>query len=290
MGSGSYTPSSWKSYKSSTGVHTKSVDQVYKQRAIAQELDPKRISLRESRDSADNPLSTPIIVALDVTGSMGYLLDYMAKDGMEDLMKHIYDTKPVSNPHVMAMAIGDIEWDGAPLQVTQFEADIRIQQQLERIYIERGGGGNNHESYTLPWYFASHYTVCDNWEKRGQKGFIFTVGDEMPNPTLPANVLGRIFDSQARTTELSAKQLLDAVREKWDVYHIIVGEGSFASSNETKVAGAWADLMGEHAIWLNNHRKMAETITALLHENAGPVGVVSATWSSTDFVRAMDLK
>ena len=102
MGSGSYTPSSWKSYKSSTGVHTKSVDQVYKQRAIAQELDPKRISLRESRDSADNPLSTPIIVALDVTGSMGYLAEQIDKveavrlersfgDGVKGL--HVYGAK-----------------------------------------------------------------------------------------------------------------------------------------------------------------------------------------------------
>lgn len=290
MGSGSYNPTAWVGYKSATGTHTKTVEEIYTQREIAQELDPKRISLRESRDSADNPLSTPIIIGLDVTGSMGYLLDHMAKKGMEDTLAGIYDSQPVQNPHIMAMAIGDIECDRAPLQVTQFEADIRIQQQMERIYLERNGGGNDSESYTLPWYFATHYTVTDHWEKRGQKGFIFTVGDEMPNQVLRASKLAKHLGGQARTDKLSAEELLAEVSKKWNVYHLIVGEGSYARSNKPAVSGAWAELLGERAIWLNNHRKMGTVITQLLHEAAGPVSAgVVATWSSADFVRAMDL-
>src|SRR5690242_17716027 len=34
-------------------------------------MDPFRVGVRESRDSADHPTSTPIVVLFDVTGSMG---------------------------------------------------------------------------------------------------------------------------------------------------------------------------------------------------------------------------
>ena len=82
----------------------------------------------------------------------------------------------------MAMAIGDAECDRAPLQVTQFEADIRLADQLRELWIEGGGGGNRGESYHLPWAFAAMRTSTDCFERRGRKGYLFTIGDE---PILP---------------------------------------------------------------------------------------------------------
>ena len=37
---------------------------------------------------------------------------------------------PVADPHMMIMGVGDAWCDRAPLQVTQFEPDIRIAEQL----------------------------------------------------------------------------------------------------------------------------------------------------------------
>lgn len=84
----------------------------------------------------------------------------------------------------MIMGIGDLAYDGCPIQVSQFESDIRIAEQLDKIYFEFGGGGNSFESYTAAWYFGSRHTKLDCLN-RGKKGIIITMGDEQLNPYLP---------------------------------------------------------------------------------------------------------
>jgi hypothetical protein len=82
--------------------------------------------IRESRDSEDSPESTPVIIGFDVTASMGYLAKELALHSMNEIIKHLYKAKPITNPHILCAAIGDSLADKYPLQVTQFEADIRI--------------------------------------------------------------------------------------------------------------------------------------------------------------------
>ena len=75
----------------------------------------------------------------------------------------------VTDPQFLCAAIGDSKSDKTPLQVTQFESDIRIIRQLTDLYLEGGGGGNYGESYHLLWYFAAYRTAADCFEKRGKK-------------------------------------------------------------------------------------------------------------------------
>ena len=63
------------------------------------------------------------------------------------------------------MGIGDLAYDYAPIQASQFESDIRIAEQLDKIYFEGGGGGNNFESYTAAWYFGVHNCKLDCWNR-----------------------------------------------------------------------------------------------------------------------------
>ena len=142
MGSGRWSDSDWKSYTKVNNYASKSIDEIFTKRSISDDLNPFG-KIRESRDSADNPKSTAIVVGLDVTGSMGVVLDAMARKGLNTLVNEIYNRKPVCDPHVMCLGIGDVECDRAPIQATQFEADIRIAEQLEKMFLERGGGGNS---------------------------------------------------------------------------------------------------------------------------------------------------
>lgn len=281
MGSGRWSPKDWDSY-STTNVKSKAtVDAIYTSRAMVNELDPKGV-IRESCDSIDNPNSTPIIVGLDVTGSMGMVLDVMARDGLSMLATEIYNRKPVSDPHIMMMGVGDVTCDSSPLQVTQFEADIRIAEQLTKIYLERGGGGNNSESYTLPWYFAAMNTKIDSFTKRGKKGYIFTMGDECPPKYLSAKEIEKILGDKPQFDKISSEELLTMVSREWEVYHLMVAEGSYYRGHSDKVVNEWTNLLGQRAIKLTDHKKMAETIVSILQISAGEdKDKVISSWDGT---------
>jgi hypothetical protein len=269
MGSGHFDPHLYSRFASST--HGRSTDDIYGQRHMHKNLDPLGMKIRESRDSPDNPQSTAIIVALDVTGSMGMLADTIARQGLGVLFNRLYDERPIADPHVMFMGVGDAHSDQAPLQVSQFEADNRIVEQLTQLWLEHGGGGNNSESYHLPWYFAAQHTSIDCFEKRGKKGYLFTVGDEQtPGKLLASQIRQFVGDRVER--DLTPAELLAMARESYHVFHIIIEEGSYARSQLPQVRKAWRDLMGENALSLKDHTKLAEGIVSIIEMNEAAMG------------------
>lgn len=261
MGSGTFDPGEYRAYSATT--RGKTTDEVYSSRSIHKDLNPKGVKLRESRDSADNPNSTPIIVAIDVTGSMGMIADVLARKGLGTLFTELLEGKTVTNPHVMFMAIGDANYDQAPLQVSQFEADNRIVDQLTQIWIEHGGGGNCFESYNLPWYFASEHTEHDSLIKRGKRGYLFTVGDEQaPEPLTVDQIKKFIGDTPER--QISSAEMLADAQRKYDVFHVVIAEGDHAKRAQDKVRESWAKMIGQHMIWLKDHTKLAETVVSAI--------------------------
>ena len=282
MGGGSWSASDHSTYTKSKSYETKTVDEIYAS-SLDPAMDPRKINLRESCDSVDKPESNAIIIGLDVTGSMSAVLDTMARTGLNELMTAIYDRQPVSNPQVMCMAIGDVECDQAPLQVTQFEADIRIAQQLEKLWLEGCGGGNNYESYTLPWLFAAQRTKIDCWDKRQKKGYIFTMGDEQCPPILPAGRIGKKIGGQ-HSDDYTVEDLYQTTSERYNIFHLIIEEGRHGREKAT--IKSWKDAIGQNVLLLDNHRNMAQTIVSTIQINEGMdpdevtdswTGAVSAT-------------
>lgn len=229
MGGGCWTPQSFRDYSNSVGrsVNTDgtlkgnySAQEMFKQRCLARELDPKNIT-RECVDSAEHPCTKPVILALDVTGSMGRAAVEVAKK-INTVMTELYSK--VSDIEFMIMGIGDLAYDDAPLQVSQFESDIRIAEQLDKIYFEHGGGGNGYESYSAAWYFGLHHTKLDCW-RRGQKGIIITMGDEPLNPYLPRATLSNVTGDGVEA-DVETKQLYEEAKQKFDIYHLNVEHGT----------------------------------------------------------------
>jgi len=258
MGSGTY---SYSSHIMSNELHayaTKSTAEIFTARHINNAMSPHGVKIRESRDSAEHPNSLAIILALDETGSMGSVPHFLVKEGLPEIMKSIIDGG-ITDPQVLFVGIGDHECDSAPLQVGQFESsDPLLDKWLTDLFLEGGGGGNAGESYLLAWYFAAFHTAIDCFEKRGQKGFLFTVGDEPTLKSLPKSTLRRIM-GDGQYSDYTAAELLDKASEKYNVYHIHVKET--ASGSRKEVMDGWKELMADRLLIANRRDDVAVLIT-----------------------------
>lgn len=284
MGSGTFTSRDWSSYTTSRGYTAKStVSDMYKAASVKSSMEPVGINYRESCDSDEHPNSTPIILGLDVTGSMGSVLETVSKK-LNTLIMEIYDRKPVKDPQIMIMAFGDVECDRHPLQVSQFESDIRIAEQLNDVYFERGGGGNDGESYTLPWYFAARHTKIDSFEKRGKKGFLFTIGDEPYLNNLSKDAIQK-FVGDDIASDLTAEELLTEVSRQYEVYHLMIEEGSGMKWGGNNVVTKWINLLGQRAILVSDCTKIPEIIVSVLEVAAGKdAKEVAGSWDGSTSV------
>ena len=226
---------------------------------------PFGVKFRESRDSDAHPESLSIAVFLDVTGSMGKIPEILVREKLGALMNTLIE-HGVAHPQILFGAIGDHHSDRFPLQVGQFESGTNeLDMWLTDIYIEGGGGGQNRESYTLAWLFCARHTSCDCFEKRGQKSFVFTIGDEMAWDVLQQAKLKDLM-GYSQGEDLSDKQLLTEVLKSYHAFHIHINQGSY--NNDPEVLGYWKDILGERLIILDDYNLVAETIAstvAIIH-------------------------
>lgn len=262
MGGGAWTTASYSTYMKSTRgiddvscITANNVNQFYTTHHLDPALDPKGVKFRECRDSEEHPNTIPIILALDVTGSMGSACAAVARQ-LDKIITGLYaDVKDVE---FMVMGIGDFAYDRAPLQVSQFESDVRICDQLGKIWFERGGGGNAFESYTAAWYFALNHTQLDCWN-RGKKGIIITMGDEPLNPYLPGREFKRIlgYDSQ----DVDTVELYKQATEKFDIYHIIITDRESCGRRYLdRDKESWGKLLDGQHLFVKESNELPEVI------------------------------
>lgn len=271
MGYGTWSTQEFKEYSCTAGrsvlddgsldIKTSSAWQVYKQRGLNSMLNPYGVT-RLCADSEEHPNTIPVILALDVTGSMGQTAVEVAAE-LNKIMTRLY--KEVADVEFMIMGIGDFAYDSAALQVSQFESDIRIAEQLDKLWFEFGGGGNTYESYTAAWAFANTQVDLDCW-KRGKKGIIITMGDEELNPYIPTNAYNTYVGQQYSDTELNTPQLYDAVKDRFDIYHINVHHRT--RGNEENIA-TFRAVIGRDHVYDVPVNGVAQTIVDIIENAAG---------------------
>jgi len=278
MGHGRWDEADWSRYAARNAGRSR--EQVFGARALDARFDPAQVGVRESRDGPLNPQSTAIILASDVTGSMGAIAEQMIRSGLDTTMREILERKPVPDPQVMAMAIGDAECDRAPLQVTQFEADIRLAEQLQALWIEGGGGGNRGESYHLAWAYAAMRTSIDCFEKRGKKGYLFTIGDEPILPGVSGHNLSRVLGG-AFPGGLSSAEMLGMASRTWDVFHILLTTVGFSANprQRDEALRTWTPLLGQRVLPCDDPAGVAEIVVSAIAVNEGAdARSVAASW------------
>ena len=265
MGHGSYNAADWSRLKQSRGISDRSTaGDIFRDNTVNEKYLPKFINVRESRDSADSPESTPIIIGFDSTGSMGYLAAEIAKNSLNKTATMILEKRPVTDPHIMCAAFTAPN-SNIPMQVTQFEADIRVVEQLLDFSL---GGGNRYSYDALVWYFALKHTATDCVEKRRKKGFLFCIGDEIGDDgkqsILSRQEIEHTFSDKG-AKDYTTRGLAALVSEKYEIFHIITGNRTH-SSLET-----WQPLLpGRNAVVEpENIQYLAEVMISLMQLAGG---------------------
>lgn len=273
MGSGSYSKDDFISYSSATKrdvafdslgriTNSYSEQDVFKQTSLSSALNPYNI-MRECCDTEEHPNTIPVILALDVTGSMGSASLEVAKS-LNVIMENLY--KNIKDIEFCIMGIGDMAYDRCPVQMSQFESDIRIAENVDAIYHEHGGGGNSYESYSLAWYMGLHHTSLDCW-KRDKKGIIITLGDENLNPYIPivgyrSTIMGTLGDDVQGTIE--TKDLYEEASKKFDIYHIHVSHSRSSDMRERDAVATFSDVIGVDNVKVATLETLSDTIVDII--------------------------
>lgn len=254
MGAGSYN-SQTRYYRAvNNGYYTKSRDEIFVEKELHKDMDPNGVTLRESRDSEEHPESLAIIIALDVTGSMGHIPHDFVKDGLPLMIDKLIQSG-IEHPQVMFVAVGDHFVDNSPLQISQFESnDELLDQWLTKVHIESGGGGNGGESYGLVHLFASQSTSIDCWEKRKQKGYLFTIGNEPVHKNYGSQYIKNIIGN-GDIGDKQITELISDAQKTYNVYHISVNR-QYAD---------WDELLGENSLVIDDYQEIPSLIAQTIN-------------------------
>ena len=280
MGCGSFTTSAYAYYNSSLGreydtttlrASVKSVQEAYKQTRLHPSLNPKGV-IRECVNNEEHPNTIPVILALDVTGSMGNACKEVA-EALGIIMVDLY--KKFKDIEICIMGIGDLAYDDAPIQISQFESDIRIAEALDKVWMEHGGGGNTYESYTAAWYMALRHTKLD-CHKQGRKGIIITMGDEALNPYLPQRELEAVTGDSLQD-DIETPDLYEEVSKKFDIFHIAVDDKSSSYKyHADSINFTFGDLLKDR-LKISSINNLSQTICDCVSESIQGTSVSSET-------------
>lgn len=234
--------------------------------AVAKNVDAKSLVPENLACDAEAPL----IIAVDVTGSMGdwpatmfSKLPYLEHEGKEYLGE---DMK------ICFAAIGDAYSDRYALQVREFCDGAKLKDELKELIIEGGGGGQTNESYELAaCYFANNV----QFPVAIRKPILIIVGDEGLYGHVDADQAERLakveLDQRLTTPELFAQLKQDyAVYLIRKPYGYSGGDGS--DSTNMRIQEQWEGLLGgDHVVMLPDANRVVDVIFGILAKETGRI-------------------
>ncbi len=219
-------------------------------------LNPYGVKFRESRDSDTHPRSNAISVLFDETGSMGHI-PRVFQEKLGELMNVLLTKGYIQDPQILFGAFGDATCDHIALQIGQFESGVEMDENLRNIILEGGGGGTAHESYELALYFMARHTSIDCWEKRGRKGYLFLIGDEMAYPFVHQQQVEKHLGDKLQEN-IPLRQIITEVQRRFHFFFIFPRNASHG--RDDRIHNFWRDLLGQNFLFLDDEKAVSETI------------------------------
>jgi len=220
---------------------------------------------RSRNIASDSP--TPIVLCLDVTGSMG---DWplIIWDKLPMLYGQIMMQEYIEDPHIAFCACGDIHGDKAPLQVSDFAAGTELDRWLNSIFIEGGGGGDrdskaHHESYEMAAYFFAFHCKLPN----RKKPLFFFMADETYYPKVTLGpVEHHIGDRWKGPKEIPSARVFKALRMNFNVFLL---RKSYPGC-DAEIRKNWEDVLGKGRILeLANPKAIVDAMLGVISISSG---------------------
>lgn len=235
MGGGSYDRDVYSSRSSTRSYSTVSASTISKSV-------PTNDMLPSSKGAIACAHENPIVIAFDVTGSMG------------DAARVVYDKLPMfwgelvnknylPDPSVSFFAVGDTHSDSYPLQLCEFGEGIVLDKYIKKIYLEGGGGGQCSESYEMCAYYYAHCCSIPN----AKIPFFFFIGDEDYYKKLPASDIKKYCDKTYREREVSAASVFDALKSKWK--NVFLLHKKYGMGQDAEIVGNWKRAIGNERVY-----------------------------------------
>lgn len=216
------------------------------------------LDLTTPRKTLRTKSTNPIVVAVDVTGSM-QRWPFEIFDRLPLLYQTLSQYR--EDVEVSFVALGDATSDRFPLQVTDFRRGLPLEETLGALYGEGGGGGGARESYELLAYQLLYR--CQAPE--ATRPFLILYGDEGFYPTLePA--LAKAMWGDVIDEPLDSRRLWQGVAEAWNVFHL---RKPYGGHQEASIHAQWAEALGEERIVLLDDVQRAVDVA---------LGIVARQW------------
>jgi hypothetical protein len=247
--------------------HTARVQAREVEATVHPKLNPKKLNgatgtvLRDSRDNSTQPNSLAIAVIFDTTGSMRRIPEIFVEK-LPDLMDLLLKKGYVPEPQILFGAVNDATTDPvAALEIGQFESGNQMDDVLTNILLQGGGGNGVTESYELAMYFMARHTALDCFEKRGKKGYLIMIGDEIPydsvDPVEVAQWIGDDLQAPIPTADIVAE-----LKEKYEVFWLCpAGAANYGNKSAEETMKGY---FGQNYLQLKNPADVATAIAAII--------------------------
>lgn len=264
--SGDYTPAPWTSGVSYKDARAAYISNAHTGLAAAVSAGVKASSLVP--ESLVSEAENPVVIAFDVTGSMGtWPATMFGKMGyfFNELREYLGEDSEVS-----FCAIGDgPKHDQYPLQVKPFARDKTALDHLNAMIREGGGGGGGEESYDLAALYYSKKCECPDAIRKPI--FIF-VGDEGVYETVDRVVAENVCHITLKSV-VQSSSVFETLKEKFNVYIIrkpYGGTEENPSADEVHIRDQWRKLLGaDHVLSLADPERVVDVIYGILAKESG---------------------
>lgn len=196
--------------------------------------------------------TTPVVVAVDVTGSMA---SWPAE--IFDRLPLLYQTLSQyrSDIQIAFAAIGDIECDRWPLQITDFAEGFTLDNTLKAMFGE-GGGGDIPESYGAFAWWMNRRAQTPNAQG---KPFLIVFGDAPMHETVPAKRMTKLTGEQI-TENANAITEWQKLCENWNVWFLRRPTGTTNDATEQQ----WRQAVGSHFLHLKDEQRAIDYALAII--------------------------